>query len=58
MLLLNTEFYPGHRTTHILLGVVRLEQADTAGALLAGERALELEPQDAELRRRLDQIRR
>lgn len=58
MLQLNLEFFPNIVANYVTLAEVRLQRADTTGAIAALEKALELRPQDAEARRRLDMIRR
>jgi tetratricopeptide (TPR) repeat protein len=58
MLQLNLEFHPSVVANYAGLAEVRLQRADTAGAIVALEKVLELRPQDAEARRRLELIRR
>jgi tetratricopeptide (TPR) repeat protein len=58
MLQLNLEFFPNSVQTYGGLAEVRLQRGDTAGAITALEKVLELRPQDAEARRRLEMIRR
>ena len=58
MLQLNLEFNQTHAGTYGALAELRLLRADTAGAVAALERLLELQPQDQGARQRLLQLRR
>jgi hypothetical protein len=58
MLELDIEFNPGNADIHRQLGEVQLMRADTAAAIAAFERVLELQPNNGQVRRRLAQIRR
>jgi hypothetical protein len=58
MVELNAEMHPRHAPTWYQLGETQLLRADTTGAIAAFERVLELQPQNGEARRRLEQIRR
>jgi len=58
MLQLNLEFFPNSVQNYTGLAEVRLQRADTAGAIVALEKVLELRPQDAEARRRLELLRK
>ena len=58
MLQLNIEFHPTIPANYTNMAEVRMMRADTAGAITALEKVLELDPQNAPVRQRLEQLRR
>jgi tetratricopeptide (TPR) repeat protein len=55
---LNAEFFPAHAPTWLRRADIRLLAADTAAAIAALEKVLELQPQNAQVTARLRELRR
>lgn len=58
MLELDAEFFPDNAAIQRQLGETHLARADTAAAIAAFERVMRLQPQNADVRRRLEQLRK
>jgi Flp pilus assembly protein TadD len=58
MLELDAEFFPQNASVQRQLGETHVARADTAAAIVAFERVMQLQPQNAEVRRRLEQLRK
>ena len=53
----NLEYYPMSARTYAGLAQAQRAKNDTAGALKAMEKAVELDPQNAQLKRQLEQMK-
>ncbi len=58
MLRLNVEQYPEHAASHEAIGDILARRGDSAGALAAYERALELQPDNRRLRQKLEELKK
>jgi hypothetical protein len=55
--ILNLEYFPMSARTYALLSQAQRAENDTAAAIKSLEKAVELDPQNAQLRRQLDQLK-
>ena len=58
LLQLNAEFYPKSSATYAVLGQAFTRKSDTANAIKSFEKAVELDPNNQNAKRQLDQLKK